>query len=373
MRKAAKYGLWAIIAGAYALVFAEVFLRIFLPQAMLPRFVTGTEWGIRGNIPNSEYRHQTPEVDVTLKINALGMRDDRFFDATPPANTCRIAFLGDSYFMGYEADLEDTMAFLLEQRLAKEGYRTQVLNFAVSGFSTAEMIIQFEEQARRFKPDITVFQIHGSDFGENATAKLYEPNGKGGVMRTGNVYLPGIAIRDKLMRYSVYRWLIQNSHIYTAIRERAALQVRNILRFKALTGGDIWSLFKPTPKAEPVDASVAAARLQEQLTPWTRALLRHARNVTEANGSAWIGFEVPTWSARTVFVSLANRFEDDARIMERYVSPIDALRAAADPDLKLYFEQGHRHFTPTGARIATDVLADAILARDADRLASCRL
>lgn len=363
-----------MLGGVYALIFAEVFLRIFLPQAMLPRFITATEWGIRGNIPNSTYRHQTPEVDVMLRVNAQGMRDDRHFDITPPANVCRIALLGDSYFMGYEADLEDVIAQLLEDRLAAAGYQVQALNFAVSGFSTAEMIIQFEENARRYKPTVTVFQVHASDFNENITAPLFEPDGQGGLVRTGASYLPGVAIRDKLMASGAYRWLIQNSHIYTAIRERAALQVKQMLRMLAFTGDDVWGLFAPNPAtAEKVDPAEAAAQLQQQLAPWTAALLRHARLVTEQAGSAWIAFEIPTFSSRMAFGSLRNRFEGQTQILERYVSPIDVFQAAAEPDVKIYFEQGHRHLTPKGAGLAADVLAAAILEKESARFEGCRL
>src|SRR5579871_4560714 len=101
----------------YTLAFGEIYTRIFAPQPIMPRYVTGTPWGMRGNIPHSHYWHHTPEVDVEYRINGEGMRADRDFAIRKPAGTCRIALFGDSLLMGYELDLHDTFASRLERTL----------------------------------------------------------------------------------------------------------------------------------------------------------------------------------------------------------------------------------------------------------------
>ena len=35
----------------YSLAFAEAFIRVFSPQALVPRYVTGTPWGYGGIFP----------------------------------------------------------------------------------------------------------------------------------------------------------------------------------------------------------------------------------------------------------------------------------------------------------------------------------
>ncbi len=133
------------IAGlVYALFFSELFLRYLSPQALVPRYVTAAPWGIRGNIANAVYRHHTPEVDVELRINPQGMRDNRIFPQIKPQGTCRIALFGDFYFMGFEAELEDSIAYQLEQNMRSAGFRVEVSNFAVSGFGNAEMQVALE-------------------------------------------------------------------------------------------------------------------------------------------------------------------------------------------------------------------------------------
>jgi len=49
--------------------FGEAFLRVLAPQPLMPRFITGADYGIRGNFPNADYRQRTEEVDVRLQIN----------------------------------------------------------------------------------------------------------------------------------------------------------------------------------------------------------------------------------------------------------------------------------------------------------------
>src|SRR4051794_17076478 len=121
----------AFALALYSFVFAECFLRILDPQPILPRYVTGTAWGVRGNIPNARYWHRTAEVTVEYRINAQGMRADRDYPLAKPPGVCRIALFGDSFFMGYELALEDTFAAKLEKRLNARGVTAEVLNFSV--------------------------------------------------------------------------------------------------------------------------------------------------------------------------------------------------------------------------------------------------
>jgi hypothetical protein len=109
---------------AYAMVFGEIFLRTFKPEPLVPRYVTGGPDGIRANIPNVSFRQWTPEVDVTVRYNDKGMRDDR---PAPPlarqAGECRVALVGDSYFVGFESDYAHSFARQLEGLLSRAAGR----------------------------------------------------------------------------------------------------------------------------------------------------------------------------------------------------------------------------------------------------------
>jgi hypothetical protein len=355
------------LAGLYALVFGEFFLRVMAPQALMPRYVVGTDWGIRGNEPGISYRHSTPEVEVVMTTNSLGMRDTREHAFQAPPGTCRIALLGDSYFMGYEAALEETIAGYLEAFFEDAGYDLDVLNFAVSGHGTAEMLLQFENLAARFSPDITVFQFHGSDYADNVRANLFRLDAEGQVVATGRTYLPAVGIRTTLEAFPAYRWMSENSHIYAGLRERAAMTVKSLLaRLRSAAAVE-----EDDEGAEETEAEVAAARAAYG-PRLTAALIAEAQARARAAGSDWYMLDIPSRRSRTEFVSRLGRMDLPPEILDATVAVEPVFAAHADPEVKLYYEQGHFHFTPLGNRLAAEALFERIREGSAARLATCR-
>jgi hypothetical protein len=133
----------------YFLIFGEIFLRIFRPQPMLPRYVCATEYGVRGNMPNMNYWHTTTEYHINIRTNSQGIRADRDIPYEKPRGVKRIVLLGDSFGMGYEVNLEDTFTRRLEVGLAAKGVNCEVVNLSVSGLGTAEELIVLENRGFR--------------------------------------------------------------------------------------------------------------------------------------------------------------------------------------------------------------------------------
>ncbi len=81
----------------------------------------------------------------------------------------------------------------------------------------------------------------------------------------------------------------------------------------------------------------------------------HRFYVAEARFAQNIDFyvvEIPTRTSRTEFRSTVERLPPETRERLKIISPLAAFARAARPDLKLYYEQGHGHLTPTGVRTA---------------------
>lgn len=366
---------FGIAAVAYGLVFGEVFLRLVEPQAILPRYVTATEAGIRGNIPGATYYHYTPEVTVEMRINRQGMRADREFTPAPPRGVCRVAMVGDSFFMGYEADLPDSIAGQIELQLAEAGYRAEVLNFAVSGFGTAEMLRKYEAEIAGFDPDVLVYQFHQTDFDDNIRAGLYRLTPDGGVEDTGARYVPAVGIRQTLARLPAYRWISDNSHLHAFLRQKASQQAKRLvaaLRFGGPAGpanaGDL-PVAPATPAAPAADVPAAPTRAERL----TSALVTESFRRAEAAGTEWFLFDIPQRRNRTTFESDLGRLVLPEEVRARTVSPLAAFRDAAAPEVKIYWEEGHGHLTPLGNRLATAVLVEAMLSRAAARMQLCRV
>ena len=68
----------------------------------------------------------------------------------------RIALIGDSMTYGYEVRCEESWGHVLEGLLQP---RTQVLNFAISGYGLNQALLRYEKDARPWKPQIVVIGI----------------------------------------------------------------------------------------------------------------------------------------------------------------------------------------------------------------------
>ncbi len=369
-----KWAVIGVLGFAYACLFAEGFLRVMEPQIRMPRFISGTEYGIRGNIPNAVYRQVTPEADVEMRINAQGMRSDRDFTLEKPPGVCRIALMGDSYFMGYEAHYEDTIGSLLETRFADLGYNVEVLNFAVSGFSTEEMLVEFEERTVLYDPDIVVSQFGAGDFADNMRPGLYKLDENGVPQPTGRAYLPGVEIRDFLMQFSFYKMLINHSHFYSAVREWAGLTVKKILTQLGNARKKATPAAAAPEVAQEVDANApkkpTAREIQRR---YTSALLILSRERAEAFDMEWFMFEVPVpihWNYRS---SVDELILDEATA-DRVITPLAEFdkHPRDGSEMWLYRQKGHSHFSETGHDLSTKALMDGFLTKAPDVFTGCR-
>lgn len=352
--------------GLYSLFVAEVCVRVLQPQPLMPRYITGTPWGVRGNIPHAVYRHRTPEVDVEYRINGEGMRSDREVAFEKPVNVCRVAMVGDSFFVGYELDLQDTLAQQLETRLRQAGYRAEVLNFSVSGFGTAEMLRTYERYMIKFDPDVVIFQWHHTDTNENLLSNLYTLNNDQ-VVPTNEVYLPAVALQDVLMKWRLYRLIADNSHFYSWVREGVALSVKRAwvgLRTLRLVG---FAQATPVKDRKPAaDAEQTAAREEAAsrlyLGTLSARLLKYSQQKVTRAGSAFLVVDMPWQRNRTIFQSSWNQLP--ANIVENIdvIHAKDTLQPMASPNLKLFYERGHGHITPVAAHAIAEVVARRVAA-----------
>ncbi len=351
----------------YTLLFAEAFVRVFDPQPLMPRYITGMPWGVRGNIPNARYWHHTPEVDVQYRINAEGLRADRTYPFAKPPGTCRIAVFGDSFFFGLEADLKDTFAYRLEKQLQARAIPVEVLNFAVGGFGTAEMLQTYDEFGRKFDPDVVIFSWDGSDLTDNVRSDLYRLEG-GRLERSHATYLPAVGLQDSLMRYRLYRFINDHSELYTFLRER----ITRALKRRIVSGQKEQEAAAEAGEAEGgapsggYDADELQHRYEIDLSA---AILEHARDEVTAAGREFYLVDIPARRSRTQFSSSMSLLPPSIPTRISVVAPLAALSSAASPDRKLYYERGQGHFTPAGTEILVDETLKALAS--SRRLASC--
>lgn len=95
-----------------------------------------------------------------VRINSQGLRDREHTFAKPPG-TIRIAVLGDSFAEAFQVPMEKTFWTVMEQRVQDclQPSKVEVLNFGVSGFSTARELILLRQRVWRYSPDIVVLLV----------------------------------------------------------------------------------------------------------------------------------------------------------------------------------------------------------------------
>src|SRR5436190_2758112 len=159
-----------IISFAIALFMAEIGLRLAGFTYFNP-YIVDRDLGFTLR-PNAE-GWWTKEGRAYIKINSNGLRDVEH-SFTKPDNTIRIAVLGDSFAEALQVSLEKTfwsvMQRQLQQSLLARGKNVEVLNFGVSGFSTARELIMLRKRVWQYNPDVVVLLVTpGNDIKDNSS------------------------------------------------------------------------------------------------------------------------------------------------------------------------------------------------------------
>ncbi len=348
----------ALALGGFALVFGEVFIRVADPQPLIPRYITGSPEGIRANIANARYWHQTPEISVEMRINAQGMRDDREYPQQKPPGTCRVGLFGDSFFMGYELNLADTMPVRMQEQLKQQGYSVEFLNFAVSGFGTGEMLRRYDKTARNFNLDMALFQLHGSDGNDNLRSNLFDVK-DGAVSPTERIYLPAVGLQDRLMRWWIYRVISDKSHLYSFIREWASIEVRRVMAM--LRGRAVEAKTEQDEEEQATDGPGVIL---------TGALLKYGQATLAQDGVEFMVVGIPAGFGTRVRDTVPTLLPTEDATALKVINPFASLKAAADQGEAMYYQRGHRHLTPKGAELVARDISKVLL--NSPKLANCR-
>lgn len=101
-----------------------------------------------------------PNLDTSYKFypfrtNSRGLRDLEY-SLDKPANTFRVAVLGDSFTMPEGVPIEEAYHTLLEERFnaLNNGEKYEFINFAVAGYSLIQYVTTIRRKVLEYKPDV---------------------------------------------------------------------------------------------------------------------------------------------------------------------------------------------------------------------------
>jgi len=214
-----------------AFLIPELFLRIFYPQSQYS--IIYSEWGdfhkanssfvFYGEIP--KWRFTTPNFHgVPIHYNSKGLRDHEY-TYEKPANVFRIMLLGNSWAEDMGSYLQNLHVKWLEKKLnkiARDGYKFEVINAGHYGYHDAQELIFFLREGIKYKPDLLLIMYTGQyddpDFVAEENGKLkvfyrsYTPNQKKirnfvNFLRT-HTHL-GNFVLDRMRKNPIFKWLVK--------------------------------------------------------------------------------------------------------------------------------------------------------------------
>lgn len=115
-------------------------------------------------VPNLNYQGEDLNFyDYRGTSNSLGFRDYEH-SLNKQNGILRVAILGDSIATGWGVlDPEKILPKLLEKELNERGIKTEVMNFAVSGYNTQQEVEIFKDKGIIFRPDLVVLAYNLTD------------------------------------------------------------------------------------------------------------------------------------------------------------------------------------------------------------------
>jgi hypothetical protein len=150
----------------FGLLMSEIFLRVV--GYSFPLFYTTDYYRGFTLQPGLEGFYQR-EGGSYVRVNSDGLRD-REHARAKPADTVRIAVLGDSFTEAMHVPMEQTFWALLEHNLqecsAFPGKKVEVINFGISGYGTGQELLMLRQKVWDYAPDLVVlaFTTHNDVF-----------------------------------------------------------------------------------------------------------------------------------------------------------------------------------------------------------------
>lgn len=178
--------------------------------------------------PGAEGWHKK-EGRSYVRVNSDGLRDREYSKPKPP-NTFRVAAIGDSYTEALQVAEEDGFTSVLERRLSEcpvlAGRAVEVINFGVSGYSTAQELLTLRRKVWAYEPDLVLLTITtNNDVTDNVRA-FKEADDIPYMLLRGDELVPDDSFRDSTkfrFRTSVLaragRWLYSNLRFVHAVQQ----------------------------------------------------------------------------------------------------------------------------------------------------------
>ena len=180
-------------------------------------------WGLRPAYSGRDFRGG-PDQGI-IHVNAQGFRGPDFA-RSGGRDSRRILILGDSFAFGVGVDEPHVVSSRLAEAVNADheltgGNRVDVLNLAVSGYSTDQEVLTFEAEGAPLGPDVVILLMCDNDFDGNlqnfAYSRYYKPRYR---LEGPDLRLVDTPAPRAERRRPVRTWLFDNSAFAAALVAR---------------------------------------------------------------------------------------------------------------------------------------------------------
>ncbi|MBU1076760.1 MAG: SGNH/GDSL hydrolase family protein [Spirochaetes bacterium] len=142
-----------------------------------------------------------------VKLNSLGFRDKEHNYTTKTKK--RILILGDSFFWGWGVEYDKILPSLLQKKIPKY----DILNCAVTGFSTDQEYLYLKEKGRVYKPNFVIAGLYiGNDIQDNNSTRMNIYSKPKFNLNNNVLILTNFPISEEDMKHKVKITLINRIH-----------------------------------------------------------------------------------------------------------------------------------------------------------------
>lgn len=315
-----------------------------------------------------------------ISINEEGFRDIDHRQGKP-ANTLRVAVLGDSFAEGREVPLDKVFWKVMEGELSgclqTKGLKAEVLGFAVNGYGTAQQVLVLENRVAKYAPDVVLLTVFtGNDIANNSREIDGHPdrpyfhlvegrlNLEDGHLRTTEFRMKRLWSDIRLGLFNTLRTVQVVRQAYAALKAR--IKYRDLDVTQQLTAGLSGKLYRPPEDDAWRNAWAVTEALMARAA--TSARGEGARFVlTTLSNPIQVTPDLDTRAAAARDLGVPDLFYPDRRLAEfgrRSAIPVITLAErlaaqAAGSGVSLHGRKSFAggHWNETGHRAAGDILA----------------
>ncbi|RUM94045.1 MAG: hypothetical protein DSZ28_05260 [Thiothrix sp.] len=243
------------------------------------------DYTIRQLIPNTTFWNTSMDGQWKYVINAQGFREYENISYKKPPGQVRILSIGDSQTQGIEVRQEQTYSEVIERYLNTQGDSSksyQVINAGISSFGTEEELVFLENEGIKYNPDVVILGFYANDPSDSSASNLFKVE-NGALAVNSTYYVPGPSLAYKLNQFSVFRWLSENSYLYSFLTKNVSALITQLR-----TGGND-SITPPTTSVAVGTNTPSTPNLLER----ERLLIERMYKFCQNNGAKLIILDMP--------------------------------------------------------------------------------